>query len=98
MWGGGLPRSFSALSYRHLTFVFSVAGGTVAATVGTGIGVGILKHKNHTRREFELISEGSNSIPSLREPPSKDEASDSLSSPLERDPEPAPPSLRRTLR
>ena len=97
MWGGELPRSFSALSYRHLTFVFSVAGGTVATTVGTGIGVGILEHKNHTRREFELESEGSNSAPSLpvlkREPMPEDEASDSLSSPLERDPEPAPPSL-----
>ena len=97
MWGGELPRSFSALSYRHLTFVFSVAGGTVATTVGAGIGVGILEHKNHTRREFELESEGSNSVPSLlvlkREPMPEDEASDSLSSPLEHDPEPAPPSL-----
>ena len=93
MYGGELPRSFSALCYRDLTFIFSVAGGLGLGAVGTGIGVGILEHKNHTRREFELESEGSNYVPSLREPLSKDEASDSLSSPLKREPRPAPPSF-----
>ena len=95
---GELPRSFSALSYRDLTFVFSLAGGlAVAAGIGTGIGVGLHRHNNHTRRDFGSESEGSNYVPSLpvskREPLSKDEASDSLSSPLKREPEPAPPSL-----
>ena len=98
MPAGELPRSFSALSYRHLTFIFSVVGGTIiAAAIGGGVGGSLVRHKNHTRREFGLESEGSNSVPSLlvlkREPMPEDEASDSLSSPLEHDPEPAPPSL-----
>ena len=98
MWGGELPRSFSALSYRDLTFVFSVAGVTAAgASIGTGIGFSLSGHNNHTRRDFGLESEGSNYVPSLpvskREPLSEDEASDSLSSPLKRDPGSAPPSL-----
>ena len=38
MYGGELPRLFSALSYRDLTFVFSVAGGLA---VGGGIGAGV---------------------------------------------------------
>ena len=67
--------------------------------VGGGIALEVLLHhkKNHTRRGFELESEDSNSVALLpdikREPVSEDEGSDSLSSPLKPEPEPAPPSL-----
>ena len=100
MYGGELPRSFSALSYHNLTFVFSVGGVGVLATagiVGGVVGSRLHKHKhNDTKRELKLESEDSNSVPlpvTKREPMSKDEASDSLPSPLKREPEPAPPSL-----
>ena len=41
-----LPRSFSALSYRDLTFVFSVVGGGLLGTglLGGGIAAGLLSH------------------------------------------------------
>ena len=92
---GELPRSFSALPYRDLTFVFSVGGGLVALG-GIG-GTAYLAFHNNTRREFGLESEDPNSVPLLpvikREPVSEDGASDSISSPLKREPKPAPPSL-----
>ena len=81
MYGGEFPRSFSALSYHDLTFVFSVAiGATVLVGTAIGLPIGLLSsHKNKTA--------------SKREPMSEDWASDSLSSPLKRESEPAPPSL-----
>ena len=95
IYGGELPRSFSALSYRDLTFVFSVGGGLVTGSIGATITY--LAFHNHTRREFGLESKDSNSVTLLpvikREPMSEDGTSDSLSSPLKREPEPASPSL-----
>ena len=76
---GELPRSFSALSYRDLTFVFSVA---FVAGLGTLTAAGLaLGLHNHTKTV------------SKREPMSEDRASDSLSSLLKRESEPAPPFL-----
>ena len=98
--GCKLPRSFPALSYRDLTFAFSVVGGLAAGTaIGTGVTAGLLSNhnQNQTKRGFESEPEDSNPVPSLPvskwEPVSEDEASDSLSSPLKREPEPAPHSF-----
>ena len=93
-----LPRSFSAISYRDLTCVFSVVGfgGLVGSTITYGTLYGIEKHNqqhNNTRRGFDDSGYISFLPVSKREPVSEDEGSDSLSSPLKREPEPAPPSL-----
>ena len=78
---GELPRSFSALSYRDLTFVFSVAGAIViAATFVCAAGYYLV---------FHFKKKGD----SKREPMFEDWAPDSISSPLKHESEPAPPFL-----
>ena len=94
---GELPRSFSAPSYHDLTFVFSVAAGSMAIPVFSGIAYGVVAAVNKTRNKTRRGFEDSNYVTFLpvskQERVSEDEGSDSLSSPLKRDLEPAPPSL-----
>ena len=86
--GSELLRSFSALSHRDLTFVFSVA---VAVAGAVGLAANLIHNKNNETSD----DPGYITPPpvSKREPVSEDQASDHLSSPLEREPESDPPSL-----
>ena len=76
-----LSRSFSALSYCDLTFVFSVVGVGIPATLlaaGGGILAGVLQNKQESqnaRREPELESESlSDYVAPFKREPASDEA------------------------
>ena len=93
---GELSRSFSALSYHDLTFAFSVGIGAI--TAGSVYSAMKPSEASDSYNQAGLGSPGgSNPVASppasKRESVPEDEASDSLSSPLKREPEPAPPSV-----
>ena len=90
-----LSRSFSAPSYRDLTFTFSVVGAGIPLTllaIGGGVGAGLTQDHHeaqNTRREPELESEDhSDYVAAFKREPASDEALYYLPSLSEREPEP----------